>query len=70
MFVAAKITRRDAINALRQLLCLVNPFSENGCDNYTRLFFNLQWQNQVNHLKQVSDEDAEQQKRLTKLIEK
>lgn len=66
----AIISGRDSKNALNQLLHHHNPFAENVHHNYTRFFFKSQWQNQINHLKQVSDEDTEQQKRLKNLIKK
>ncbi|EFP90620.2 uncharacterized protein PGTG_16646 [Puccinia graminis f. sp. tritici CRL 75-36-700-3] len=67
-FGAAQLARREAKEKLKRLLLLSNPFSNGGRTNYTKQFFISQWENQVNHLKQVSDEDTEQRNKLTKLI--
>ncbi|KAH9463074.1 hypothetical protein Pst134EA_015161 [Puccinia striiformis f. sp. tritici] len=67
-FSAAQVARREAKANLKRLLLLANPFSDGGCSNYTTQFFKSQWEDQVNHLKQVSDEDTERRNKLTKLI--
>ncbi|OAV98586.1 hypothetical protein PTTG_25597 [Puccinia triticina 1-1 BBBD Race 1] len=69
-FDAAKLARRAAKEHLNCLIQLPNPFNENGSFNYTQEFFKTQWENQVNHLKQLSDEDSERRENLNKLLEK
>ena len=54
---------------LVDLLQKVNPFSSNG-SNYTRDFFRLQWEHQVNYLDFVANEENKRRKKLTKLLEK
>jgi hypothetical protein len=68
-YAAAKMARQDSKNILSRLLHQHNPFAGDG-QNYTLNYFKIQWQNQVSHLKKMTDEDTERRAKLTKLLEK
>ncbi|EFP85514.2 uncharacterized protein PGTG_11870 [Puccinia graminis f. sp. tritici CRL 75-36-700-3] len=66
---AAQLARRASKETLARLLHQPNIFADNH-QNYTRDFFKTQWNNQVNHLNQVTAEDTDCRTKLTKLLEK
>jgi hypothetical protein len=68
-YTAAKIRRRKELNTLTTLLQQPNPFVNDGT-NYTRRFFTTQWEEQVTYLNNITQEETERRKKLTKLLEK
>jgi hypothetical protein len=68
-YTAAKIRRRKELNTLTTLLQQPNPFVNNGT-NYTCRFFTTQWEEQVTYLNNITQEETERRKKLTKLLEK
>ncbi|PLW48616.1 hypothetical protein PCASD_03389 [Puccinia coronata f. sp. avenae] len=68
-YTIAKIRRRKEHDTLTNLLQQPNPFVNNGT-NYTLFFFTAQWEEQLTYLENITQEETDRQKRLTKLLEK
>jgi hypothetical protein len=68
-YSAAKCRRHQAKGTLADLLQQVNPFASNG-SHYTQQFFRDQWEQEVQYLDRITDEENERRTKLTKLLEK